>query len=189
MKNTWLLFLLLTVTVELPAQHKIRFSTQNMVGLLVGGSDNAPQIQTINGLAYRNWFTGVGTGIDWYYQRSIPLFLSANRFFNTHPHRPVFLASGAGVNFPWGKPDLYYTNGWGYDTRFEPGFFWTAGLGYKFAVGKQNDNLLIQLGYNNKSHTQKTTTVYPCFMPPCPESTETYKYKFNALSLKFGWGF
>ena len=188
MKKLIVFFLFMQLTAALPAQQKIRFSTQNMVGLLVGGSDNAPQVQTINGLAYRNWFTGIGAGIDWYYQRSIPVFFSANRFFTTSPRRQVFLTSGAGINYPWGKPD-YITNGWGYDTRFSPGFFWMAGLGYKIGVGKQNDNLLIQLGYNNKAHSQKTTTVYPCLVPPCPQSTEKYQYSFNALSLKLGWGF
>jgi len=92
MKKILIFFLLMQLTAVLPAQQKPRFSTQNMVGLLVGGSDNAPQVQTINGLAYRNWFTGVGAGIDWYYQRSIPLFLSANRFFTTSPRRQVFLS-------------------------------------------------------------------------------------------------
>jgi len=64
-----------------------------------------------------------------------------------------------------------------------------AGLGYKIGIGKQNDNLLIQLGYNNKAHSQKTTVVYPCLVPPCPQSVEKYQYSFNALSLKLGWGF
>lgn len=189
MKSFWIVLLLLVISVEMPAQKKLRFSTQNTVGILVGGTDNAPQVQTINGLAYRNWFTGVGTGIDWYYQRSIPLFLSVNRFFDTRPRRQVFLSSGAGVNYPWGKPGPFITNGWGYETHFNPGFYWTAGLGYKLSVGKQNDHLLIQLGYNNKNHTQKTKSVVPCFNPPCPESVDIYKYSFNALSLKFGWGF
>lgn len=179
---------LLSISAGLQAQNKPRFSTQNTVGLLIGGSDNAPQFQTINGVAYHNWYTGIGAGIDWYYQRSIPVFLSVNRFFTTSPRRQVFLSSGAGVNYAWGTPD-YITNGWGYDTKFSPGFYWTAGLGYKIAIGKQNDHLLIQLGYNNKSHTQKSTLVMPCLIAPCPVSKETYKYSFNALSFRIGWGF
>lgn len=170
------------------AQQKPRFSTQNTVGLLIGGSDNAPQLQTVNGVAYHNWYTGIGAGIDWYYQRSIPVFLSVNRYFTTSPRRQVFLSSGAGVNYAWGKPD-YFTNGWGYETQFRPGFFWTAGLGYQIAIGKQNDHLLIHLGYNNKSHTQETTTPLVCFTAPCPVSKESRKYSFNALSFRVGWGF
>ena len=55
MKSFWIVLLLLVISVEMPAQKKLRFSTQNTVGILVGGTDNAPQVQTINGLAYRNW--------------------------------------------------------------------------------------------------------------------------------------
>ena len=64
MKKIFVFLLTLFLTIGLMAQQKPRFSTQNMVGLLVGGSDNAPQVQTINGLVYRNWFTGIGTGIN-----------------------------------------------------------------------------------------------------------------------------
>lgn len=182
------LFCLMIFSAGLHAQNKPRFSTQNTVGILIGGSDNAPQLQTVNGVAFNNWFTGIGAGIDWYYQRSIPVFVSANRYFTTSPRRQVFLAAGAGINYPWGKPD-YFTNGWGYELQFSPGLFWTAGLGYKINVGKQNDNLLIQLGYNNKAHSQEMTYAMPCLIAPCPVSKEKYSYSFNALSLKLGWGF
>lgn len=183
-----LLICLVGFTAGLQAQTKPRFSTQNTVGLLIGGSDNAPQLQTVNGVAFNNWFTGIGAGIDWYYQRSIPVFVSANRYFNTSPRRQVFLTSGAGVNYAWGEPD-YFTNGWGYDIKFRPGLYWTAGLGYKIGIGKQNDHLLIQLGYNNKVHTQESIYALPCLIAPCPVSKEVYKYSFNALSLRLGWGF
>lgn len=97
------LFCLLIFAAGLQAQTKPRFSTQNTVGILIGGSDNAPQLQTVNGVAFNNWFTGIGAGIDWYYQRSIPVFVSANRYFTTGPRRQVFLTTGAGINYPWGN--------------------------------------------------------------------------------------
>ena len=188
MRYILLLFIGFIFSSGLQAQQKPRFSTQNSVGLLVGEADNAPQLQTINGVAFNNWFTGIGAGIDWYYQRSIPVFLSVSRSFTTSPRRKLFLTSGAGVNYAWGKPE-YFTNGWGYELQFSPGLFWTAGLGYKMNIGKQNDHLLIQLGYNNKTHTQETSYAMPCFVAPCPVSKESYKYSFNALSLRLGWGF
>lgn len=189
MRYTLLLLIGCFILSGLQAQNKPRFSTQNTVGLLIGGTDNAPQLQTVNGVAYHNWYTGIGAGIDWYYQRSIPVFLSVNRFFTTSPRRKVFLSSGAGVNYAWGKTD-YISSGWGYnDTKFSPGVYLTAGIGYQISIGKQNDHLLIQLGYNNKTHTQETGYVMPCFVEPCPVSRESYKYSFNALSFRIGWGF
>ena len=90
MKKIFVFLLTLFLTIGLMAQQKPRFSTQNMVGLLVGGSDNAPQVQTINGLVYRNWFTGIGTGIDWYYQRSIPVFFFGQSVFYHKATTPGF---------------------------------------------------------------------------------------------------
>ena len=92
MKRVLCLLFLLVLVTAINAQQKPRFSTQNSVGLLFGGSDNAPKVQTVNGIACRNWFAGIGTGIDWYTQRSIPLFLTGNRFFNLGQKRQFFLA-------------------------------------------------------------------------------------------------
>lgn len=91
MKKGLIILFLLTMAVEINAQQKPRFSTQNSVGLLFGGSDNAPQVQTVNGIAYRNWFAGIGTGIDWY-------FSGAYRFFY---QGTVFLTWVSAVSFSW----------------------------------------------------------------------------------------
>ena len=57
-----------------------KFGSQNYAGITEGESGTGLQLQTINGFRYKTWFTGVGTGIDYYFQRSIPLFLSVSKF-------------------------------------------------------------------------------------------------------------
>ena len=63
----------------LNAQTKPKFQSQNFIGVLGGEKDASFQIQTINGVQYRTWFSGIGTGLDFYFQRSVPLFLSVGK--------------------------------------------------------------------------------------------------------------
>jgi len=170
------------------AQEKINFSSQNYLGLLEGAHGSAFQLQTINGIAYKTWFVGLGTGIDWYYQRSIPAFVSASKDFFKKAGRSFYASIDGGMNFPW-KDDKPY-NDWGYRVgKPDRGAFWSAGLGYKIGVGKSNDALLMHLGYSYKHLSEEVTTVSPCLVGPCPENTEKFDYSLRRLSLKVGWNF
>lgn len=166
------------------------FSTQNMVGIQIGGSGQRPQVQTWNGLAWKNWFGGLGTGIDWYYRRSIPLFFTGARFIPLTPRRQLLLSGGAGINFPWDKSPGDYWIGWNSThSTYKPGMYWNTGVGYRLQVGKQKDMLLFHMGYNVKEHTEDRYTEVACLIPPCPGQKETMKYTLRTISLKLGWGF
>ncbi len=176
------------ISIVTNAQDKMIFSSQNYVGLLEGEHGSAFQLQTINGFKYKTWFVGLGTGIDWYYQRSIPAFTSVNKDFIRKGKRNFYASIDGGINYPW-KDHKYY-NEWGYGSgKFDPGAYWSAGLGYKIGFGKKTDALLMHLGYSYKHLSEKVSTVSPCLIGPCPESTETFNYSLRRLSLKFGWIF
>src|SRR5262245_10910836 len=83
------------------AQRHTTFSSQNYVGLLEGEQGSKFQLQTINGIKYKTWFAGLGTGIDWYYRRSVPAFMSLNKDFLIRGKRNFFIATDVGANFPW----------------------------------------------------------------------------------------
>jgi hypothetical protein len=188
MKKNIIAFIFLIACCSLQAQDKVAFSTQNYVGLLVGSNGSNPQIQTINGIRFKKWFTGIGTGIDWYYQRSIPVFLSVERGFRVAPKKNIYFSSGAGINFPW-RDNAYNDWNWGSVSETKNGLFWNAGFGYKISVSKTNDAILLYFGYSNKVYSEKIKTTYPCLVGPCPENIETYKYNLQALSVKVGYGF
>jgi hypothetical protein len=179
---------LLLMNVLANAQDKIIFSSQNYAGLLEGEIGSKFQVQTINGVKYKTWFAGIGTGIDWYYQRSIPLFASLNRDFFKKAKRSFYISADAGINFPW-KNNVY--NYYGYDNgKLSPGLYWAGGLGYRIEVGKNTDAILIHIGYSYKHLIEKSRTiVFPCFDFPCPESTDQFDFNLKRLSLKFGWSF
>jgi hypothetical protein len=171
-------------------QRSTRFSSQNYVGLLEGEQGSKFQLQTINGIKYKTWFAGVGTGIDWYYRRSIPAFVSLNKDFLIKGNRNFFIATDIGANFPW-QVDK---NSYAYSVEESiPGFYWGTGLGYKVGVGRLNDAILLQLGYSYKHVGEKIKTTYyyamPMIMEPKPDMTNRFDYYLRRLSLKIGWNF
>lgn len=188
MKKISIALLFLFVSCYLHAQKKVSFSSQNYIGIVTGESDTGPQVQTINGIRFNKWFTGVGAGIDWYYQRSVPLFLFAERGFKIGPTRNIYFSSGAGINFPWGK-QMYDDWNWWRVADPSAGFYWNTGFGYRIPVGKHSDAVLLHLGYSNKNYTEKISEPVPCLVPPCPVNTESYKYNLRTISFKLGYGF
>jgi len=183
--RTLLLLPLLFFMYLLPAQKKLNFSSQNYIGILEGEASTSFQLQTINGLRYKTWFAGVGTGLDYYYQRSIPLFASFSKFLPS-TKTPFYFNGDAGINFPWSKNDSYYFQ---YRGDFSPSFYWAAGFGYKFSFKKRSEGILLNFGYSYKHLIQETETSYPCLVPPCPVYKERYDYRLKRLSLKAGWMF
>jgi hypothetical protein len=187
-----LMFMILSNTT---AQHKINFSSQNYVGLLEGEQGSKFQLQTVNGIKYKTWFFGLGTGLDWYYLRSIPAFLSINKDFYKKGNRNFFVAADGGINFPW-KDDkqeaqMQYQFG-----KLVNGPYWAAGFGYKIGIGKKNDAVLLQIAYSYKYIGEKikptyfyTDVTYPITNPQQQEYDQQYDYHLRRLSLKIGWNF
>jgi hypothetical protein len=182
------LIVLVFISISLAAQKKVFFSSENYIGLLEGERGSQFQLETINGIKYRTWFAGVGIGIDWYYKRSIPVFLSINKGVFKTQNRSFFITADGGVNFPWEKSD--YANEWGYTVKkMIPGIYCEGGLGYRIGMRKTNDALLIQLGYSYKYMEEKIKNNYTGFIPPPEYPDDHFNYHLKRLSLKLGWNF
>lgn len=183
------IFLLIITAIfiysSLSSQEKWIFSSQNYAGILEGESGSAFQLQTINGFKHKTLFAGIGAGIDYYFQRSIPLFISISKFLPAGK-LPLFFSGDVGVNFPWVRKDLYYIHNSG---EYYSSLYWAGGLGYKFGFKKNTNAVLLNFGYSYKHLINKTAYTNPCLIPPCPVSTERYDYRLRRLSLKVGWMF
>ena len=190
----FLIIAVTTISATVLAQHNATFSSQNYIGLLEGEQGSKFQLQTINGIKYKTWFAGAGTGIDWYYRRSIPAFMSLNKDFFIKGNRNFFIATDVGANFPWLVDKNSYVAGYIVEESI-PGFYWGAGLGYKIGIGKLNDGILLQLGYSYKHVGEKVKTPYyydyvpGMIMQPKPDMTNRFDYYLRRLSLKIGWNF
>jgi hypothetical protein len=184
MRTTIILTAFSLITVSAESQTKPGFSSQNYVGITEGESGTALQLQTINGFKYKTWFAGIGTGLDYYYQRTVPLFFSVSKFLDSKKF-PVYMSADAGINFPWQRDDMYYFE---YPGEYHAGLYWGSGLGYRFAF-KNKNALLLNLGYNYKRITQSYQYTAPCLAPPCQVFNEKYDYRLKRLSVRVGWSF
>ncbi|MEP6596610.1 MAG: hypothetical protein ABJA71_11725 [Ginsengibacter sp.] len=182
-KTTCLWLILIAALISLPvfAQEKVRFNSISMVGLAAGETGNSALIQTMNGISFKNWFAGIGLGIDYYKNKTIPLFLdlrvpiAKTNFF-------VFLDPG--YNFPSkNKPDEKVSF---YNTyHFFGGFYSELGIGYKMKIARKSC-LLFSSGFSYKELNIKTGVGNPCLVGPCPVDYSTYEYSYSRILLKAG---
>ena len=180
--------LLLLISNGVSAQQKLKFHSQNYVGALGGEFDAAVQLSTINGLQRGLYFGGVGTGIDYYYFRSVPLFLSFSRYLNEKRNTP-FLTLDGGTNFLWDKSTANGYNFYSNDGDFTPSLYYGAHAGYKMGVTKKSGSILMSIGYSAKKLKEKVDTGGPCWFPPCPTSEQSIKYNFSRFIFRLGWMF
>ncbi len=189
MKNILLLIAMLPIVVfaqikqESTTKKPFTFQTIVQTGLLAGGSAEAFTLQTVNGFRYQKWFAGIGTGLDFYMQRSIPLFADVRYDFSTK-RKTFFLYSDAGVNFAWTKNKQQQNI-----VDQSPGLFTDAGIGLKIATKKQ-DAFVISAGYSHKQlkETQKGFSWWG-WPVESPETYYRYNYKFNRIAVKLGFVF
>jgi hypothetical protein len=133
------------------------------VGLSSGQVGSAGQVQTVNGVAKGPWFVGVGTGLDYYRFRSVPLFLSVTRDIALGKRDWLFLYLDGGTNFSWYKrpetPGDYYNS-----DAFHGGEYWSGGLGYLWKLGDRTSKaILFTAGYTVKKLREDETQT-----PDCP---------------------
>ncbi|MBO9573271.1 MAG: hypothetical protein J7497_13850 [Chitinophagaceae bacterium] len=185
MRIGYLFILIIIASANLPAQEKLKFHSQNYVGLLSGSYGNSLQLQTINGLQWKTLFAGLGTGLDYYYFRSVPLFLSVNKFI-CPCQRSFFFNVDGGVNWVWETASM--KNNFWTTSDYSPSLYWGAGFGYKIGLKNNRDAFMMGLGYSSKHVKENIRSAFPCQVPPCPDA-ERYDYRLNRLSLKVGWQF
>ncbi|HYF30677.1 MAG TPA: hypothetical protein VD993_06135 [Chitinophagaceae bacterium] len=161
------------------------FSSINQAGFLEGQSPMAFQLQTINGFKYKNWFAGIGLGLDRYRIRSVPLFFDLRWNLFNNPNTP-FVYGDIGGHFPWvmdkDKSEWMTSN-------FKGGLYYDAGFGYRLGIGK-NRGIVFSGGFSLKKMRE---TRYPriwCEAPFCTQPAavdpEVFNFKLRRFSFKAG---
>jgi hypothetical protein len=177
----------LFVIADVNGQSSYKFHSQNYIGILNGESATKFQVQSINGFERGTWFGGLGTGLDYYYFRSVPVFLSFNKSFCSC-ERSFFVSLDGGINWIWDKSTSNRINNFR-DGDFSPSWYWAGGVGYKIGLKNKRDAVLLNVGYSTKVLKERIVNFIRCQFPPCPQDSEWYKYTFRRLSLKAGWRF
>ena len=91
-------------------------------------------LQSVNGFAYKNFYSGIGFAKDDYNYNSYPLFFDQRIYFNEKNN--AFAYGDLGYNFSGknkpGKEIYYYTS-----YHFSGGVFTDFGIGYKMTFIKK----------------------------------------------------
>ena len=78
------------------ANRKFHYQGTVHIGMLNGSSSAATNLQTVHGVTYRGWFTGIGIGLDNYSYRTAPLFVELRKTCSTSLLRRFYLPTSAG---------------------------------------------------------------------------------------------
>lgn len=183
-----ILLTLLTCSLQAGAQEateKIRptFHAVGSVGLLEGDKSSSFQLQLLNGFVYKGWYAGMGTGLDYYFIRSIPLTGYLEKQIS--PRFPVFVYGSGGLHFIW-RRDLA-EEGW-YGSDYNHGLYYDAGFGYQFSLAK-NGALRLSLGFSEKQVEETRTWESFVWGQPPQQQREVYDYRLRRLSLRAGFRF
>ena len=163
------------------AQNKIKFNSINMVGIAFGENENVGLLQTINGIRAKNFFTGIGVGIDYYRYKTLPLFFDERVYFGKKNN--AFAYVDFGYNFPLknkpGKEFSYYQS-----YKFSGGIYTDFGIGCKIKFIKKS-SLVFTTGYNYKEISDRIGAIGPAD----GIDYNTYNYGFGRIVLKAGVDF
>ncbi len=181
-KKFMLFLLIIILSLCGKAQDKqIKFRSINSAGLIIGESGTDMMLQTVNGIAYKNYFSGIGFGIDYYHFNSYPLFFDQRISFGKN--KRAFVYGDLGYNFNTknkpGKDIYYYTR-----YHFSGGVFTGLGIGYKIKFAKAN-SFLLNIGYSYKELNLKIGTIGPAD----GVDYSNYKYGNGRVVLKAGVDF
>ena len=156
------------------------------MGLLEGDKSSSFQLQLVNGFAFKSWYAGIATGIDYYFMRSIPLSIYTEKTLSQK--LPFFLYGSGGVHFIWQR-DLGNDFAWNGDSEFNHGLYYDAGLGYRFPVAR-NGAIRLSIGFSEKQFKEtRNWQNYDIWGRPLQQQKEIYSYSLRRLSLRAGFRF
>ncbi len=181
MKRTALMLVFIAAGYFLQAQ--VSYRSYNTGGIVVGDTKSAYQVLTTHGVQYKTWYAGVGTGIDNYRNRTVPVIFSLLK--DVLPKNNMFVNINGGPQFVWGKDQR--NQRWNaIESRVLPGFFGEAGFGYRIPVGNEGQSIMFGTYYSYKTHKEKYIVPGVCNNPPCQNATEYITSKFSRWAFKLG---
>ena len=187
MKIRFFAIVLLSLWIPVAAfaqTNKVKFQSINSIGFSEGESGVHFLLQTVNGVAFDKWFSGIGFGADYYQYKSYPLFVDLRRYFGKRDKGFGYVNLGYNLDAK-NKPgkEIYYST-----YHFSSGIYSDFGLGFKMKFINRS-SLLLSAGFSYKDLNNKVSVVEECFTPPCAVDYSKYKYGNGRVILKAGVDF
>lgn len=165
------------------AKQKFRYHLLTSAGLAMGEAGGKAVVQAVNGLAYKQFFAGIGVGLDYYKFKTMPLF--ADLRMSLDKQQQLFVYVNGGYHYPLNtnkKTDLPYIT----TETFKGSVYYDAGIGAR-AFNHHWYRLLVSVGFSQKriEHVQGYT--YSWNNPITKEYIHTYHYTLNRFTAKLTW--
>ena len=161
---------------------KPRFKSINATGIALGESHPKILFQTVNGLKYKDWFAGVGIGLDEYEIKSLPLFADLRMDFGKE--KKGFIYGDIGYNFFLEDKSREHVFS-GSESSYKGGVYTDIGIGVRANLFKKV-KMVFSLGHSYKTIKETRVVEMWCLFPPCPASVDRYTYNYGRLNLKVG---
>jgi len=194
MKKVFLLFILIAfVKANAQSGQKTPSYFMPQLGVLSGDQANSLQFQLTGGVIAKNWRIGMGTGLDYYKVRSVPVFADVRHYFGRN--KKAFSFANLGYNVPWpleNQYKIFFIQGGSTKSKFEMGWYTDLGLGYDIDLGKQKA-LSLSVSYSIKTfseiYDERIDWIWgwPINQPGGNISERKVDYTFRRLSLKAGF--
>lgn len=184
----YLLLAIMSIPVGLNAQtekkSKVTYHPSFQAGILAGASGGSGQMQLVNSLEYKKFSFGAGVGIDYYHQRSVPVFADLRRELNIKGYTPYIYVQ-AGHDFVWLK-DM---EGETFESDHKSGLYYDIGIGYKMPLHKKLQ-MTFSAGYNHKEMSKTVNSMPWISVWPAPSNSfQQYEFEFRRISVKAGLSF
>ncbi len=129
--------------------------------VLFGAFEKTGSVLTHHGIAYNNWKASVGTGLDFYRYRTVPVFLNVQRSFKLGKTQSFVEASG-GVNIAHPTESEKLRNNWwgiwwpsiGDTLNFNNGYYSRLGVGLVLTP-KSKIKLTTNAGWSYKTISER----------------------------------
>jgi hypothetical protein len=186
-KNYFLLLVLaLSFTTSFAQQKRFSFQGAAQVGLLEGEMGSAFQFGAMGGIKKNTWIASVGTGLDYYRVRSIPLYLNLQKNLFNKDNTP-FVYLGAGYHFLW-LPEVFSEWSWPSALKTKGGVYYHGGIGYQVPAFKKT-SLFFATAFSGKEYHEEYLQTNPCLIGPCPQTAVKTSYHLRRLSVTTGLRF
>lgn len=161
-----------------------KFRSVNSISILHGSTTTSVSYISVNGFQNKKLFAGIGTGVDYYFHTSVPLFLEG-RYNLTNRKNKIQLTADGGLNFALAKQNNKYESKTG---NYKAGIFLGAGLDYEIPV--HHNAMILGFALSNKHIIQMVeNNTWNPVLNRIENVPVKYDYQLKRIAIKLGWVF
>lgn len=177
----------LTLYTNISAQEKVSiFQPISQVAMVNGSRGLSASLGAVAGLRLKPLYVGLGTGIDYYRLRSIPVFIALRKDLGKGP---AFLYTDAGYHFDWLTDKNKNESPFGTtNPDYSGGLYYDIGIGARLNK-KAKDGFTLGAGYSMKRMKQQVQSYICPFVGTCTTYNEEIRYNLGRIMIKAGWLF